>query len=253
MFNLTWRIAVISWASSWLWKQMCKAFAECWANLVILARREKKLIEVKNELEKQFNIEVLSIKCDVTSTKDIRRAAELAEKTFWKVDILVNCAWASKDKWVLEMKDNERDFTIQTDLSSVFKMTRAFWKIMKKNKYWRIINISSIYGLVWNVEMGTIAYHAAKGGVINLTRATAAELAKYNITCNAICPWYFETELTRRTLETTEFKTYMKEFVPMKRYWKEGELNAWAIFLASDEASYITWITLPIDGWYTSI
>jgi gluconate 5-dehydrogenase len=101
--------------------------------------------------------------------------------------------------------------------------------------------------------MGTIAYHAAKGGVINLTRATAAELAKYNITCNAICPWYFETELTRRTLETTEFKTYMKEFVPMKRYWKEGELNAWAIFLASDEASYITWITLPIDGWYTSI
>ncbi len=253
MFNLTWRIAVISWASSWLWKQMCKAFAECWANLVILARREKKLIEVKNELEKQFNIEVLPIKCDVTSTKDIRRAAELAEKTFWKVDILVNCAWASKDKWVLEMKDNERDFTIQTDLSSVFKMTRAFWKIMKKNKYWRIINISSIYGLVWNVEMGTIAYHAAKGGVINLTRATAAELAKYNITCNAICPWYFETELTRRTLETTEFKTYMKEFVPMKRYWKEGELNAWAIFLASDEASYITWITLPIDGWYTSI
>ena len=253
MFNLHWRVAVISWASSWLWKQMSEAFAKQWADLVILARREDRLNELKILLEKTHSVRVLAVKCDVTSTEDVNNAAKLSEKEFWKIDILINCAGASKDAWVLEMDDYEWDFTITTDLTSVFKMTRAFWNIMKKNKYWRIINIASMYGLVGNVEMGTIAYHSSKGWVINFTRATAAELAKYNITCNAICPGYFETELTRRTLETKEFKAYMKEFVPMKRYGKEGELNAGAIFLASNEASYVTGAILPIDWGYTCI
>ncbi len=83
----------------------------------------------------------------------------------------------------------------------------------------------------------SVAYHASKGGVINLTRAVAAELAKYNITCNAICPGYFATELTVDILETDEFTAYMKATVPMGRYGKEGELNAAAIFLASDESA----------------
>lgn len=253
MFNLKWRVAVISWASSWLWKQMAQWLAWQWADLVILARRYDRLEEFKKELESQYHINVLAIQCDVTSTEDINNAAKLSEETFWKVDILLNCAWASKDSWILEMTDEEWDFTISTDQTSVFKMTRAFANIMKKNNYGRIINIASMYGLVWNMEIGTIAYHSSKGWVVNFTRACAAELAKYNITCNAICPWYFETELTRRTLETKEFKEYMKNTVPMKRYGKEWELNAWAIFLASDEASYVTWAILPIDGWYTCI
>ncbi len=99
----------------------------------------------------------------------------------------------------------------------------------------------------------SVAYHASKGGVINLTRAVAAELAKYNITCNAICPGYFATELTVDILETDEFTAYMKATVPMGRYGKEGELNAAAIFLASDESAYVTGVILPVDGGYTAI
>ena len=101
--------------------------------------------------------------------------------------------------------------------------------------------------------MGTVAYHSSKGGVVNMTRAVAAELAKYNITCNAICPGYFETELTSEVLNTDEFTNYMKQTVPMGRYGHEGELNAGAIFLASDEASYVTGVILPIDGGYTCV
>ena len=252
MFNLKGRVAVITGASSGLGKQMAKGFADQGANLVVLARRIERLEELKEELEKK-GVKVLPIKCDVTSTEDINKAAELSEKEFGKVDILVNCAGASKDAGVLEMTDDEWNFTIDVDQTSVFKMTRAFGNIMKKNNYGRIINIASMYGLVGNSAMGTIAYHSSKGGVVNFTRAAAAELAKYNITCNAICPGYFKTELTEAVLNTEEFQAYMEGTVPMKRYGNEGELNAGAIFLASDEASYVTGVILPIDGGYTCV
>lgn len=252
MFNLKGRVAVITGASSGLGKQMAYAFAKQGADLVILARRIERLEELKIELEKE-NVKVLPIKCDVTSTLDINNAVNEAEKTFGKIDILVNCAGSSKDKGVLEMEDDEWDFTINTDLTSVFKMTRAFANIMKKNNYGRIINIASMYGMVGNNEIPTIAYHSSKGGVVNFTRAAAAELAKYNITVNSICPGYFYTELTTQVLDTDKFQDFAKTHVPMKRYGKEGELNAGAIFLASDEASYVTGVILPIDGGYTCV
>lgn len=151
------------------------------------------------------------------------------------------------------MNDEEWDFTIDTDLTSVFKMTRAFAAIMKKNNYGRIINIASMYGLVGNTALSTVAYHSSKGGVVNFTRAVAAELATSGITCNAICPGYFETELTKPVLDTEDFQAYMKATVPMQRYGQEGELNAGAIFLASKEASYVTGVILPIDGGYTAV
>ena len=252
MFDLKGRVAVISGASSGLGKQMALAFAKQGADLLILARRIERLNELKCELEKE-NVKVVPVKCDVTLTEDIDAAVEVAVKEFGKVDILVNCAGASKDKGVLDMDDSEWDFTINTDLTSVFKMTRAFGNIMKENNYGRIINIASMYGLVGNDKIPTIAYHSSKGGVVNFTRAAAAELAKYNITVNTICPGYFYTELTTAVLDTEDFQKFAKEHVPMKRYGKEGELNAGAIFLASDEASYVTGVILPIDGGYTCV
>lgn len=252
MFNLKGRVAVISGASSGLGKQMAKGFAEAGADLVILARRVEKLEELKSELE-TLGVKVLACKCDVTLTEDIDNAAKAAEKEFGKVDILVNCAGSSKDKGVLDMNDEEWDFTIATDETSVFKMTRAFGNIMKKNNYGRVINIASMYGMVGNTEIPTIAYHSSKGAVINFTRAAAAELAPYNITVNCICPGYFYTELTTAVLDTDMFKQFADTHVPMKRYGKEGELNAGAIFLASDEASYVTGVILPIDGGYTCV
>ena len=252
MFNLKGRVAVISGASSGLGKQMARGFAEQGADLVILARRVEKLEELKAELDEK-GVKVLPIKCDVTLTEDIDNAAKQAEEVFGKVDILVNCAGSSKDKGALEMTDEEWDFTIATDQTSVFKMTRAFGNIMKKNNYGRIINIASMYGMVGNTEIPTIAYHSSKGAVVNYTRAAAAELAKYNITVNAICPGYFYTELTTDVLNTDMFKAFADSHVPMKRYGNEGELNAGAIFLASDEASYVTGVILPIDGGYTAV
>ena len=253
MFNLKGRVAVVSGASSGLGKQMALAFARQGADLVILARRMERLEEFKPELIKAGAKKVLAIKCDVTSTEDIDAAAAKTEKEFGKVDILLNCAGSSRDKGVLDMTDEEWDFTIATDETSVFKMTRAFANIMKKNKYGRIINIASMYGLVGNTEIHTIAYHTSKGAVVNFTRAVAAELATQGITCNAICPGYFETELTKAVLDTPKFQEFAKIHVPMERYGKPGELDAAAVFLASEEASYVTGLIMPVDGGYTAI
>ena len=252
MFNLKGRVAVVTGASSGLGKQMAKAFAGQGADLVIMARRVEKLEELQRELE-ELGVNVLPVKCDVTNVEEIKEAAQLAEQTFGKVDILVNCAGSAKNAGVLDMTDEEWDFTIKTDMDSVFYVTREFGRIMKKNHYGRIINIASMYGLVGNMAMGTIAYHTSKGGVVNFTRAAASELAKDGITVNAICPGYFDTELTHDTLITSEFTQYMQATVPLGRYGKDGELNAGAIFLASDEASYVTGVILPIDGGYTCV
>ncbi len=252
MFSLKGRVAVVTGASSGLGKQMSRAFAEAGADLVILARRVEKLEDLAKEIEK-LGRKCLPIKCDVTNVEDIKEAGRLTEEKFGKVDVLVNCAGAAENAGVLDMTDEQWNFTIKTDMDSVFYVTREFGNIMKKKKYGRIINIASMYGLVGNMAMGTIAYHTSKGGVVNFTRAAASELAKEGITVNAICPGYFDTELTHDTLITEDFTAYMKATVPIGRYGHEGELNAGAIFLASDEASYVTGLILPIDGGYTCV
>ena len=229
MFDLKGRVVVVSGASSGLGVQMAKGFACQGADLVIMARRLEKLTNVAEEI-RSLGVKCLPIKCDVTDTEAINKAAETAIKEYGKVDVLVNCAGSAKNAGVVNMTDDEWDFTIDTDLTSVFKVTRAFSKYMVEKKYGRIINIASMYGLVGNTAMDTVAYHSSKGGVVNFTRAVAAELAKYNITCNAICPGYFATELTIDVLKTEEFTNYMKATVPMGRYGNEGELNPAAIF-----------------------
>ena len=253
MFDLKDNVAVVTGASSGLGKQMALALARQGASLAILARRYERLEEFQPELYAAGAKKVIAIKCDVTSSLEITAAAEQIEAEFGHVDILVNCAGASKDHGVIDMTDEDWGFTLTTDATSVFKMTRAFAKIMQKNHYGRIINIASMYGLVGNTEIHTVAYHASKGAVVNFTRAVAAELATDGITCNAICPGYFYTELTTDVLDTKRFQDFAKSHVPMQRYGKAGELDAAVVFLASREASYVTGVILPVDGGYTAV
>lgn len=252
MFSLKGRVVVITGASSGLGLQMAKGFAEQGADLALLARRLDRLEKIAADFRK-IGVRCLPVKCDVTNTGEVDQAVKAVLAEYGKVDVLINNAGASRNAGVLDMTDEDWQFTIDADLTSVFKVTRAFAKPMVSEKYGRIINIASIYGQVGNTAMDTVAYHSSKGGVLNFTRAVAAELAKYNITCNTLSPGYFETELTADVLRTEAFTRFMQASVPMARYGSEGELNAAAVFLASDEASYVTGQNLKVDGGYTSV
>lgn len=252
IFDLTGRVAVVTGASSGLGAQMARAFARQGADVVILARRLEKLEKLAEEI-KAFGVKCLPVRCDVTDTEAIKQAAETVEKEFGKVDILVNNAGGGHVGPAEETTDEQWAGVVELDLNGVFKVAREFGKIMIKNNYGRIINIASMYGLVGNTALPSAGYHAAKGGVVNFTRALAAEWAKYGINVNCICPGYFATELTIDTLNTESFTNYMKATVPLGRYGNEGELDSTAIYLASDASSYVTGVIIPVDGGYTCV
>jgi len=252
IFDLTGRVAVVTGASSGLGVQMAKAFARQGADVVILARRLEKLEKVADEI-RGLGVKCLPIRCDVTNTEDVKKAAEIVEKEFGKVDILVNNAGSGHVGPTEETTDDQWNGVINLDLNGVFKVTREFGKLMIKNNYGRVINIASMYGLVGNSALPCAGYHAAKGGVVNFTRALASEWAKYGINVNCICPGYFETELTVDTLNTESFTNYMKATVPLGRYGREGELDSTAIYLASEASSYVTGVIIPVDGGYTCV
>ena len=261
MFDYKGKVVAITGASSGLGKQMAAGYAEQGANLVLLARRVERLEASAKEFSEKYGVEVLPVGCDVTDEASIDAALAAADEKFGHIEVIVNCAGGEKGTGtpLVDFVREDWDFTMNLDLTSVFTMTKKLAAYMKagieagKQTYGRIINIASIYGLVGNTAIPTIAYHASKGAVVNFSRGAAAELAPAGITVNAICPGYFYTELTTETLDTEYFQNFAKSTVPMKRYGQEGELNAVAVFLGSEEASYVTGQAIAVDGGYTCV
>ena len=261
MFDYKGKVVAITGASSGLGKQMAEGFAQVGANLVLLARRIDRLEASAAEWSAKYGVEVLPIKCDVTDEASIDAALSAIDSKFGKVEVIINNAGGEKGTGtpLVDYKREDWDFTLNLDLTSVFTMTKKFAKYMEANiaggkqGYGRVINIASIYGLVGNTVIPTIAYHSTKGAVVNFTKGAAAELATKGITVNAICPGYFYTELTTETLDSEMFQAFAKQSVPMQRYGREGELNSAAIFLGAEESSYVTGQALAIDGGYACI
>ena len=253
-FDLTGRVALITGCSTGLGVQMAKALANQGCSIVPVARREEKIREVAEMLRDDFGVEALPIRCDITDTKMVEAVVDEALEHFGHVDILINNAGTGAVAPAEDITDQQFHNELDIDLFGTFRVARAVAKkAMIPARYGRIINIASMYGLVGNKIAPASPYHAAKGGVVNLTRALAAEWGKYNITVNSICPGYFCTPLTKETLDSQWFKDYAKGAIPMERYGVEGELDTAAIFLASQASSYVNGVMLPVDGGYTAM
>ena len=253
-FDFKGQVALVTGCSTGLGVQMAKALASQGCNIVGVARREDLLKKVCEEIKKEYKVETLAIKCDLSDSKMIKEMVQKAYNHFKRIDILINNAGIGSPSPAEKLTDEQFDNEIKIDLTGVFKCARECANIaMIPAKYGRIINISSMFGLVGNRATPTCAYHAAKGGVCNLTRALAAEWAKYNITVNCICLGFFWTPLTKDIFETESFKKYAKQTIPVERYGKEGELDTTALFLASKFSSYVTGTNIPVDGGYTCV
>ena len=252
-FDLTGQVAVVTGASAGLGLQMAKAFANQGANLVLLARRQNLLDENAAAIKAEYGVEVLPFACDITSPERVKAAVEATIAKFGRVDILMNNAGTGAVAPAEEITDEQFKHEMDIDLYGTFLCAREFGKEMIKAGYGRIINIASMYGLVGNMIAGSAPYHAAKGGVVNLTRALAAEWGSKGITVNSICPGYFYTDLTTATLDSDFFQQIAKANIPLKRYGREGELDSCALFLASPASTYVNGQNIAVDGGYTCI
>ena len=251
-FDLKGQVALVTGCSGGLGVQMAKALASQGCNIVAIARRMEKLQEVCAEIEKEFSVETLPLQCDITDTDNVNDVVAKAVEKFGRIDILINNAGTGAVAPAEDITDEQFGNECNIDLFGSFRVARAVAKqAMIPAQYGRVINIASMYGLVGNKIAGSAPYHAAKGGVVNLTRALAAEWGKYGITVNSICPGYFYTDLTRETLNSDFFQQNAKTMIPMERYGEEGELDSAALFFASKASSYVTGTNLAVDGGYT--
>jgi len=239
------KVAIITGSTKGIGRGMARRFATEGASVVICGRSEKEGKKVAREIGNSGHSAIF-VKTDVCSEDDVENLMELTIKEYGKIDILVNNAGAKGfDGPFYEMSLEMWKMKIDTDLTSVFLCSRAAAKRMIKQKAGRIINIGSIYSLA-SAE-GTAAYSAAKGGLIQLTRAMAIDLAPYNILVNAIAPGAIATESTTELFQSDEYKDHIGHIL-LKRPGTIDEVSAVAVFLASDEASFITGETIVVDG-----
>ncbi len=250
MFDLTGKVALVTGASSGIGRASAIALANQGAKVVVAARRVEKLQALAAEIKSRGK-EALAVQMDVTKKADIDAAVAQTVKSFGKLDILLNNAGTLNYAPFLEITEEQWDTVIDTNLKGYFLTAQAAAREMVKNNPpaggGRIINIASIASGGMGIGFPQIVHYcASKGGVVGLTEGMAAELAPMRILVNAIGPGGIATEMGNDSDPST--KQMFETRVPLKRIGKPEEIAAAVVFLASDEASYVTGATLYVDG-----
>ena len=224
-------------------RTIAERFAAMKARVVICDLEQEQVDKVAGEI----GGETVGIKADVTNQGDIENLFEQARQSFGKVDIVVNNAGITRDTLMIRMDEKDWDMVLDINLKGSFLVTKTAAKIMMKQRYGRIINISSIVGIDGNA--GQANYSASKAGLLGLTKSAAKELAARGITVNAVAPGYIATDMTEAIPE--QAKKAFLERVLIKRPGVPEDVASAVLFLASDEASYITGQVLAVDGGMT--
>ncbi len=251
-FDLTGQVAVVTGASAGLGAQFARILAESGADVAVLARRTEMLKSLAQEITRDTGRRCLYYTCDVGQEDSIREAVDAILADFTKIDILVNNAGIVKYSRDFPSHTTEKwNMVLGVDLTGAFLFSRyTAEKSMIPNAYGRIINLTSVAAIQGG--LGTASYSAAKGGILSLTKAMAADLASHNITVNAIGPGNVESEMSAKTMDTP----FVKEMIaktPMKRFGKARELSAILLAFASPVSSYTTGQVVYVDGGMTSV
>lgn len=237
------KVAIVTGASRGIGKAIAVSFAKAGAKLALCATNQSLLEQTSIEIEKESGHKPLYFAFDIRDAKRIEEAVKKTLDTYSRIDILVNNAGTRRDQLIALMSEEDWDFVLSTNLKSVFLFTKAVTKPMIRQKGGRIINISSVVGRIGNA--GQANYAASKGGVIAFTKSAAKELAKRNITVNAIAPGFVQTDMTANLGEKA---VEMQSLIPLGRLGKPEEIASVALFLASDLSNYITGQVIGVDG-----
>ena len=244
MKRLQGRVALVTGGSRGIGRAVCVRLAQEGARVFVNYARGADAAQETVKLCQEAGAEAEALGFDVADSAAVDQAMDQIKSKAGKLDILVNNAGIAHDGLLLRMKDEEWQQVIGTNLSGAFYCARAASKLMIKDRYGRIVNVSSVVGEMGNA--GQVPYVSSKAGLIGMTKAIARELASRGITTNAVAPGFIETDMTNNldeALKAEHFKT-----IPLSRYGQADDIAAAVAFLASDEAGYITGHTLSVNG-----
>ena len=242
--NLAGRSALVTGAGRGIGRAIAVALAKAGADVAINYAGNEAAAKETERLCAEYGVKTLVIQADVSDGESCKAMVEQVKETFGKIDILVNNAGITKDKLMIGMSEADFMDVINTNLKGSFLCMQLVSKLMIKQRYGRIINLSSVVGLHGNA--GQVNYAASKAGVIGMTKSAAKELASRNITVNAVAPGMIETDMTAVIPEKA--KEAMMAGIPMGRAGKPEEIATVVAFLASEEAAYMTGQVVSVDG-----
>jgi len=243
MAGVAGRVALITGASQGIGRACAIALAEGGASVALAARNEEKLAQVAAEIQAKGG-QAAVFRLDVSNEEEIKATVKAAIEHLGKIDILVNNAGITRDTLLLRMKRADWESVMQTNLTGPFLCTQAVIGSMLRQRWGRIINITSIFGQTGQV--GQANYSASKAGLIGFTMSMAREVASRNITVNAVAPGYIETAMTEGL--SAELKSKVSEMIPLGRSGSDMDVAHAVKFLASEEAGYITGHVLNVNG-----
>jgi 2-deoxy-D-gluconate 3-dehydrogenase len=245
MSQLTDKIALVTGGGRGLGRAIALAFAGAGAHVAVASRTREQLDEVAQEIRSR-NRRGVAIEVDVTDSKSVAQMVETAHKEFGRIDILVNSAGAGWASRMVDTSDDVWKLLIDTNLTGTFYCCRDVARLMIEQKSGIIINLASVAGVKGPPGLG--AYAASKGGVIMLTRVLALETVRHNVRVNAIAPGYFRTDMNAAILDDPEMGPKIVGRIPMRRVGRPEEIGPLAVYLASDQASYVTGEVYFISG-----
>jgi 3-oxoacyl-[acyl-carrier protein] reductase len=240
MFSLTGKTALITGASGGIGAAIAKALHDAGAAIAISGTRVEVLEKVKAEIGERVHI----LPCNLSKAEDVEKLIPAAEAALGGLDILINNAGITKDGLAMRMKDEDWQSVIDVNLTSNFRLSRAAMRSMMKKRWGRIINITSIVGVTGNP--GQVNYVASKAGLIGMTKSLAQELASRNVTVNCVAPGFIATPMTDVLNEKQ--KEAILGRIPAGRMGGPADIAAAVLYLASDEAAYVTGQTLHVNG-----
>ena len=243
MFKLSKKVAVVTGASRGIGRSMAETYARAGAHVICVSRNEDALNVVADGIKSNGgSASVTAI--NVSNLEKFQNLIKNTTDTYGSVDILVNNAGITRDTLIVRMSEEDWDTVIDVNLKGAFNGIKAVTRTMMKQRFGRIINISSVVGLTGNA--GQVNYAASKAGLIGLTKATAKEIGSRGITVNCIAPGYIATDMTGQMDDKA--KDLLISQIPLGRIGSPDDIAATALFLASDEAGYITGQTFTVDG-----
>ncbi len=241
--TLSGRVALVTGASQGIGRACALRLATSGATVAVAARNQEKLVELVQEIDAKGG-KAAAFPMDVANEEQIKATFKAALSQFGKIDILVNNAGITRDQLVMRMKRADWDAVLNTNLTSAYLCIQQVIGSMLKQRWGRIINITSVFGQMG--QAGQANYAASKAGLIGLTMAIAREVGSRHITCNAVAPGFIETAMTSALGE--EFRQNAMKLIPLGRVGTPEEIANSVAFLASDEASYITGHVLNVNG-----